>query len=271
MGLSVKSFKKKFKKYTGLQFGGAAMGSLFGPVGVVIGGKIGPSVEDFINDPTGAKAAAKEQERALIAAGKKEEAYRLKLEAARNQIIAETAGFREYGRGELERLRTQRPGETEFYKQALERGTESLVSEANKYGLVSGGGTRRKMGYLASDLLLQEEVARQQGIGRAAQLSQVGYGAGLNLLQQEGGATYREAQTAASIAAIKAQGKMANRNFWLNLGTQAGGLALGYAAGGPAGAAAGGAAGGAATSGGYGSPYTLQQGTGYSQFLNPYN
>lgn len=271
------SFKKKFKKYTGISTSdvvrtAAGVATLGGSEVWRHGYKAykGSSVEDFINDPTGAKAAAKEQIAALKKAGKIEAAHQLEIQAMRNQIIAETAPFRTQGQTELERLRGQTPGSTEFYKQALERGTESIAEQRATYGLTSSGGTGKRFEELGSNLLLQEELARQQGIGRAAALSQVGYGPGLEALRQEGGAAYRQAQTEAGIGAARAAGKQANRQFWLGAGTQILGAGAGYLMGGPGGAAVGSQMAGGATAGGYGSPYTLQQGTGYNQYLNPY-
>jgi hypothetical protein len=248
------SFKDKFKKATGLSTTTLLTGGLFGGTGA--GGLIAAHLGglDFAGslDITGAKAAAKAQIEALRAAGRKEEAQRLEAELFRQQILSETAPFREQGRTELARLQAQRPGETEFFRQGLERGTEAIAERAAGFGLLDSGSTRRGFGELGAQLLSQEELRRQQGLQSAAQLSQLGFGTGLGALQQQGAAAARRAQTEANIGALQAQSKVANRQFLLGAGTQLLGLGAGALLGGPLGAAAGGAAGSAAgTQGGY--------------------
>lgn len=237
------SFKKFVKRAVGAQFGG-------------ITGVLGAEkIFDFINDPVGAKAAAKKQAAALRRAGRIEEAQRLEAEAARQQILTETAGFREQGRAELERLGAQRPGETEFFRQGLARGTESIAEQRARFGLTESGGTGRRFDELGSQLLLQEELNRQRGLQSAAALSQTGFGGGLQALQLQGAAAARQAQTEANIGSLQAQAKLANRQFYTGLGTQLLGGVGGYLLGGPAGAAVGSQVGGGATQGGYNLQY----------------
>jgi hypothetical protein len=287
MGLG-SSLSKKFKKYTGVSVERAGLAGLTGGLSELhtLGG--GQGVIDFVKDPTGAKAAAKEAEATLRAQGRHAEADRLKLEAERSELKARYQPYRDYALTELERLRGQAPGTTERFKQQLAGGSEALIKERDKYGLATGGGTERELQTLTSKLLTDEDIMRQRGISQAAALSTLGTGPELELLRQEGGLSAFEAQLATQAAAAKSKGKMADRKFWLDLGTQAiggvGGYFLGGAAGGAGGAAAaagsntasstsgagrGGGSGYATytSPGGYGS---IIEGTGYDRFVNPY-
>jgi hypothetical protein len=199
-------------------------------------------VEDIINDPTGAKKAARIQADALRQAGQFEEARRLEELAFAQEIFDITKPQRiaaGLAREQLQ-LEAQVPlSENLQFQRDLQAGVAGLKGrlgvESSALGLATG--------QFAADLAGQHATRRLGILGQLAG----GGTAGLGLTQQArfGALPFARAQAQgiADIGALQAAGSQATRQFFSGIGADilgtAGGFALGSTLGVPPAATAG--------------------------------
>lgn len=193
------------------------VGASFGPVGFAVGGAIGGAFAS--------QEAAQQQERALRAAGRIEEAEQLRLQQLQQQFLQETAGFRELAREQIPLLREEAlaaPGTSPLFQQGLQRGQAAIQRGFGPRGLAGSSAEALATGELGAGLLAQD-------IGRISQLraglagfGTTGFGqaAGLQGLQAQ--LAGMRAQTQAGIGGVQAAGTQALGG----LGAQVGALGL---------------------------------------------
>jgi hypothetical protein len=228
--------------------GGVAGAFAGGPVGAAIGASVG-----------GQLASGQAQIDALRRAGRIEEAARLEALTFQQQVLGETAPFRQAARGALGQLQreVQAPiGESPLFQRGLQAGTRGIQQSLAPFGLQDSSVAGVAQGELVSGLTANEVARRQSILGQIAQGGTTGFGTAVAPLQLGVGLAGRQAQTAANVGALQSAGQQQLFGNLLQLGllSQLGGFTA------PATPTT-------ATTSGLGQ---LQQGTGFNQFQSPF-